>query len=204
MFPRLLDSHIQDLGYGFAFILDLQGLPVVAGSFALLAFDINIRQEVHLDLDQPIPMASLAPSALHIEGEATALVASHSGLLGLGKGLPDRVEDLGVGRRIGSRRPSDGALINDNDFIDLRVEQELVVLPWSLAGPVDLLHQSPVESIVDQCGLARSRDSGDGRQDADGNSRIYILQIILPASYEADEGAAFSSAGRNLDPLLAG
>src|SRR6202042_3934141 len=64
---RLLDRHLQNLGDVLPLEAHLERLPVVALAVALLARHVNVRQEVHLDLDLPIPSAHLAPSTLDIE-----------------------------------------------------------------------------------------------------------------------------------------
>jgi len=185
--PCLLHSHVQDLGNGPALVLDLQGLPVVAASLTLLALDVDIGQKVHLDLDQAVPLAGLTPPPPQVEGEAPRLVAPDSGLLGLGKGLADGIEDLGVGGGIGAGGAADGTLVYDNDLVHLQVEGHAVELSRLMAGLIDLLHQCPVEGVVDQGGLARSRDTSDGGKYSQGYGHIYVLEIVLPAARQSDE-----------------
>ncbi len=97
---RLLDAHIEDVGDGLPAVLHLEGLLVVARPLALLTFDVDVREEVHLDLDEPVALAGLAPPALEVEREPARLVAPDLRLLRLGKDLADIIEDLGVGRRV--------------------------------------------------------------------------------------------------------
>src|SRR5688572_29981161 len=97
-----LNRHLKDVGNRFAFEGYFQGLAVVACAFALVALDIDVGQEVHLDLDDAIALAGLAAAALHVEGEAAGLVAARLGLRQTGEPVADRREGAGVGRRIRS------------------------------------------------------------------------------------------------------
>ena len=47
---RLFDRHVQHFGNVFPLVFHFQGLPVVALALADLAGHVDIRQEVHLDL----------------------------------------------------------------------------------------------------------------------------------------------------------
>ena len=54
--------------------------------------------------------------------------------------------------------------------------------PGVCAGFVDLLHQGPVECIIDQSGLARARDAGDDSENANGNARHRYPSDCSPGS----------------------
>src|SRR6185437_6754108 len=76
-----------------------QSLAVVAGAVADVAGDIDVGEEVHLDLDQAVALARLAPAALDVEAEAAGLVAARLALgqagepvADLGEGAGDRAE----------------------------------------------------------------------------------------------------------------
>ena len=64
---RLLHRHVQHLIDILPLIVNLQRLAVVPLAMADLAGYIDIRQEVHLNLDDAVPAAGLAASALDIE-----------------------------------------------------------------------------------------------------------------------------------------
>ena len=104
---RLLDGHIEDLGDRLALEQDLQGLAVVALALADVAGDVDVGQEVHLDLDQPVALAGFAAAALDVEAEATGLVPADFRLVGLREQLADLVEHARVGRRVRARSSSD-------------------------------------------------------------------------------------------------
>ena len=63
----LLDGHIEYVGDGFAIVLHLEGLTVVALAMTFLAVNVDIRQKVHLDFQRTVSMAGFASTALDIE-----------------------------------------------------------------------------------------------------------------------------------------
>ena len=73
---RLGDGHVEDIGNALPLVVHFEGLPVVARALADLALDIDIRQKVHLDLDDAVAGAGFAAPALDVEGEAARLVAA--------------------------------------------------------------------------------------------------------------------------------
>ena len=73
---RLLDGHLEDVGDALALVVDLQRLAVVALAAADLARHVHVREELHLDLDDPVARTRLAASASHVEREATGGVAA--------------------------------------------------------------------------------------------------------------------------------
>src|SRR5262249_32444267 len=77
---RLFDRHVQDVGDRLALEADRQRLAVVAPALTLLALDVDVGQEVHLDLDLAVTAADLAAPALDVEREAPWLVAARAGL----------------------------------------------------------------------------------------------------------------------------
>lgn len=61
-FTRLFDGHIQHFVDGLTLVLNLQRFTVIAFAFALVARHVDIRQEVHLNLNDAVtPQASQRP-----------------------------------------------------------------------------------------------------------------------------------------------
>ena len=116
---RLADGEVEDLGDVEALVANLEGLPVVAPPVADVAGDEDIGQEVHLDPDLTRALARLAAPALDVEAETARLVAPRPGVGGGGKERPDRVEDLGVGGRVGARGSADGRLVDGDDLVEM-------------------------------------------------------------------------------------
>ena len=102
-----------------ALVLHLQRLAVVARALADLARDVDIRQEVHLDLDDAVALAGLAAPALDVEGEAARLVAAQLGFRQSGEEVADLGEDAGVGGRVGARGAADGRLVDVDHLVQV-------------------------------------------------------------------------------------
>ena len=116
---RLLDGHVQHLGNVLALIAHLERLAVVALALADLAGDVNIRQEVHLDLQQAVAGAGLAAAAANVEREAPGAVAAQLGVLRGGEKAADIVKQPGIRRRVGARRAADGTLVDVDDLVQM-------------------------------------------------------------------------------------
>jgi hypothetical protein len=56
----LPDGHVQNLGDVFILVAHLEGIPIETVAMTDVAGHIDIGEEVHLDLDQPVPLAGLA------------------------------------------------------------------------------------------------------------------------------------------------
>src|SRR3989344_676812 len=101
---RFFNGQIQNLRNIEPVVLNRQGLFVVSGSAALLAFHVNVRQKVHLDFFYALPLANLAPPAFDVERKAPRLIAAASRLSGFGEKLPDKRESPGISGGVGTRR----------------------------------------------------------------------------------------------------
>ena len=93
-------GHVKNIGDAFVFELNFQSFAVVALALAGLAGDINIRQEVHLDLDDTVALTGLAAPAFDVEREPPGLIAARLGLGQARKPIADRGEGPGVGRGV--------------------------------------------------------------------------------------------------------
>src|SRR5204862_5266249 len=93
---RLLDRHVEHVGDRLALEADLERLAVVPAAVALLARHVDVRQEVHLDLDLAVAAADLAAAALDVEREPPGLVAARPRLGRPGEEVADLVEEADV------------------------------------------------------------------------------------------------------------
>ena len=78
MLNRLGDGQFQHIGNGLALVLHLQRGLVETTPITFVAFNVDIREEVHLDFPDPVTLAILAATTLHIEREPARLVSPHS------------------------------------------------------------------------------------------------------------------------------
>src|SRR5690606_21047283 len=97
---RLVDRHVEHVGNVLSPVENIERLPIVALALADLTGDVDIRQELHLDLDDAFAFTGLAPPALDVERESPWAVTAGTGLGHRGEQFPDRGEGTGVGGRV--------------------------------------------------------------------------------------------------------
>ena len=151
---RLLDRHVEDLGDRLALVVNLERLPVVTSPVALLARDVDVREEVHLNTQGAITGTRLAPTTLDVEREASLEVAAHLCLGRLGEELANVVEDARIGCRVAPWRAADGALVDVHDLVDQIEARDALVPTRDDAGAVEFAGQGGVEHVIHQRGLA--------------------------------------------------
>ncbi len=151
---RLLDGHVEDLGDRLALVEDLERLAVVAPALADLARHVDVREELHVDLDRAVTRAGFAAAALDVEGEAAGLVTAHLGLGGRGEQLAHVVEQARVGGRVRPGRPPDGRLVDADELVDQVEAVDALVLARHCPTAVDVAHEDGAEDVVHQRGLA--------------------------------------------------
>src|SRR6185503_4169979 len=143
---------------------DLEGLAVVPAAAADVAGDVDVREEVHLDLDDAVPLARLAPAPADVEGKAPGQVAARPRLGDEREELADRGEEADVGRGVGPGRPADRRLVDVDDLVDRVDAGDLRVRPGEVVGAVELARERLVEDSVDEGGLPGPGDAGHARQ----------------------------------------
>ena len=93
---RLVNRHVEHIGDVLALIGDLERFTIVATSTTDLAFHVDVREEVHFDLDQSASLAIFAASTFDVETEPAGVVATHPRRGKLGKEFPNRSKRPGV------------------------------------------------------------------------------------------------------------
>ena len=101
---RLLDRHLQHVCDRLALEAHLERLLVVAPPVANLARNVDIRKEMHLNLEGAIAATGLATTALDVERETPLLVTARLGVGRIGVELANVIEQSRVCRRIRARR----------------------------------------------------------------------------------------------------
>jgi len=96
----LIHCHIKHIKNALTFILDIQRLTVVSFAFTYLTWNINIRQEIHLYLNNSIAATCLTSSAFHIKAETTFLVTICLRIRRGGEKITDHVKHPGIRCRI--------------------------------------------------------------------------------------------------------
>ena len=119
----LVDGHVEHVGDALTAEQYLQGLAVVAPPLADVALDIDVRQEMHLDLDDAVALAGLAAPALDVEREAAGQIATRLRLGEPGEPVADRGEAARIGRRVRARGAADRRLVDVNDLVAAGVDR---------------------------------------------------------------------------------
>src|SRR5699024_6745070 len=106
-FRGFRDRHVQYFGDIFALVQHFQGLTVIARAITDFTRDINVRQEVHLNLQGAVTLAGLTAPAFNVKAKASRLITAHLRLLSFGKKVTDFIEHTGIGCRVGPWRTPD-------------------------------------------------------------------------------------------------
>ena len=157
-----LESHRQRFG-------------IVAPAAADFALHVYVGQKIHFDAAETVALASFAAPALHVKAEAPGAVAALARFRKHGEELANRREHTGISSGIRARRAADGRLIDLNHFVDLLGANDLAVSAGRLHRAIKLLRQRAVQNVVDQRGLAGSRDAGDHGEQPERKRDVHIL-----------------------------
>ena len=153
---RLGDRHVEHLGYVRALPLYLQRLPVVACAVANFAWNRDIRQELHLDINVAVAGAGFAPAALHVEREPAGLVAPSARFRYRREQFADGCERARVGSRVRARSAPDWRLVYVHHLVYVLDAGYRVAVAGTLAGSVEGLRELLVQDFVYQRALARA------------------------------------------------
>ena len=109
-----------------------------------------IGQEVHLNLDNTVTRAGFTTATLDIEAKAAFFIAPNFGFIGLCKEITNIIEDACISCRIGTRSPTDRALVNVDQAIDVLNPLNGLVFPWFFRIAVELLSDGFLQDPIDQ------------------------------------------------------
>ena len=190
-----IHRHVENVGDIFPLVSDLERFAIVTLAAADLALDIDVRQEMHLDLDQAAAFAVLAPAALDVEAESAGIVTAHTGGRQLRKKLANRCECAGVSNRIRARRPADRALVDHDRLIYLLQSAERFEAPRLLLRIVKLAKQRAAQNIVDQRRFSAAGNTGDAGETAERQSDCDVLQVVLGGADNGEPAGQFGARG---------
>src|SRR5271170_6919172 len=201
----LFHGEVKNFVDALALVLDLEDAGLVAGAAAFLAGQFNIGEELHLDGDGAITFADIAASAGDVEGEVSGGVAAALGFGLRGEELADGIEGLDVGHRVRARGASDGVLVDEDNVVEaLDAFQLFVEVGWvgSFAF-TQLVRNGAVEDIVNERGLARSRDAGDADEHVQRYLDIDALEVVAACAAQLEAFlSGFTAARGNGDGEL--
>ena len=149
-FHRIIDRHIKDLSNIFLLVVYFQGFRIIALTMADLTWDKYVWKEVHFDLDDSVARAGLTAPTLDVKGEASLLVATDFGFIGLSKEVTNIVKNTCVGSRVGTRCSSNRALVNVNQAIHMFNSRNGLELAWLVRIAIKFLCNSFFQNGIDQ------------------------------------------------------
>ncbi len=182
---RVGDRQVQHIRDRLSFIPDLQCFPVVTPALTDLARNVDIGQEVHLDLHQPVALTRFAPPAFDVEREPARPVATQLGLREIGEQLANGREQPRVGRWVGPRRAADRALVDVDHFVDVVEPFDSIVRPWHDLGPIEMARQRLIQDVGHQRRFAGSRNAGHGHEQAERKIDRQLLEIVMRRADDA-------------------
>ena len=147
---------------------------------------------MHLDLDDAVALAGLAASALHVEGEASRLIAARLGFREGREPFPDRREGAGVGRRIRARRAPDRRLVDVDDLVEMFETIDARMRRRMFERAVEPPRGGFVKRIDDEGRFAAAGDAGDAGENPERDRGRDIFEIIAA---RADDGELAARVG---------
>ena len=157
----------EHVGNVFAFVSDLERFAIVTLSVADFAFDINVRQKMHLDFDQPAAFAIFAASAFDIETEPPGIVSADARRRQLREKFANGSERAGVGDRIRARRSSDRALIDHDRLVEMVEAAERAKRSRFFFRVVKMTKERAPQNVIDQRRFAAAGNAGHAGQAAE-------------------------------------
>ena len=179
----LIHGQVENVCDIFTFVGDLQRLAIVAPAVANLALDINVRQKMHLDLDQAAALAILAPAAFDVEAEPAGTVTAHPRSRQLREQFANRTEGAGVGHWIRTGRPPNRALIDHDRLIDLFGAAQCAICARFLFRIVKTPEERAPQNVVHQRGFSAARNTGHTGETTKRESDVDVLQIIFGRTF---------------------
>ena len=133
-----LDCHFQDIIDALAFIFDLQCFTVIALSLTHITGDIDIRQKMHLNLDDAVALACLTAASLDIKGKASGRKAAQFCILRRSIELPNVGKDTRIRGRVGTRRPPNWGLVDFDHLVQRLDPFNLFKRPGAAFGSIQI------------------------------------------------------------------
>ena len=200
---RLFDRHIQDVGDGLALEVHLERLTVVARAVADLTRHIDIRKEVHLNLDRAVAGAVVAPTTLDVERETSGQVAANLSLGRLCEQFAHVVEDPGVCCGVAARGPPDRPLVDMYDLVQVLQALDGLVPTRHLPSAVELVGKNHVEDVVDQRRLSGTRNPCDRNEVVQRKTDIHVVEVVFASPDHRDHPPVLRAPDRRDSDLLA-
>src|SRR5712691_10894044 len=168
------------------FVTDGQRFRIIAAASADVAHQVQVRKKIHFDAAKAIALAGFAAVALHVEAEAAGAVTAFARFRKHGEEIADRRENARVGGGIRPRGAANWGLIDLDYFVDLLGAEDFPVRGGRFRRTVKLLRQGAIENVVDESGLAGTRNACDDGEQSKRQRNVHILQIIRARAKNLD------------------
>ena len=201
----LVHGHLQDVVHVAVPVADRQDFRGEAPAVALGAGHVDIREELHFDFFEAVPLAGGAAAAVHVEREMSGAEAHLPGIGGVGQQSPDGIHGFGVGQGIGAGRAADGALVHQHHVRNLPGTGKFLVAAGFALGVAEVFLQRAVENVVGQGGLARAGHAGQADQQPQGDIHVDAVEVVFgrPSDLQLMLFVWQSSFGRDRNGALA-
>ncbi|CCJ99707.1 hypothetical protein BN130_2423 [Cronobacter malonaticus 507] len=164
---------------GFAFIFDLQRFAVVALAFALIARHVDIRQEVHLNLDNAIALAGFTAAAAYVKAEAARRIAARARFRHACEQFTHWCKDAGIGRRVRTRSTANRTLVDINNFIEMFHALNVAIRRWFGDGrTVELALSNREQRIVDKRRFTGARNASYAGKQPNRQRQGDVFQVV--------------------------
>ena len=183
---RFFDRHIEHVVDIFAFIRYVERFFVKALSAANVALNVHVGQKIHFNDDSPRSLTIFAPAALYVKAESARAVASRFRFGKRCKEIAYAAEKPDVCRGVRPRRAPDGALIDIDNFVDIRNAFDLFEFADRVFCAHKLIAECGIEHVGKQRRFAGSRNARYARKSAEGNLYGNVFQIVLGRSRKFD------------------
>ena len=146
--------------------LHLKHLGTEAPAVAVGTAQIDVGQKLHLDMLEAVAAAGGTTPIARVEAEGAGAVAPLQRQRRLGEQLADRIEGAHHTGGVGARGLADGRLIDQGHVVDPVGTQATIVFAGNRARLAQGAAQGGIEHVLDERGLARAGNAGDGDQAA--------------------------------------
>src|SRR5262249_52384125 len=145
-------------------------------------------------------LAGFATPSLDVEAEAPRFVASDPGLGKHREQFPDVSKQTCISGRVGSRRAPDGGLIDFCDLFGGRKPENFTMGAGIGQSSIQFPRKSLIQDILDQRGLARTRDSGHADEQTEREFGGDVFEVIVSGAFDYKTFAVAGATGlRRLD-----
>ena len=158
---------------------DFQHLAAEALAVAVRAAQVDVGEELHLHVLEAVAAAGGAAAVAGVEAERAGRIAALLRRIRLRVDVADRVPGADVARGVGARGLADGRLVDHDHLGHVLGATQFAVLAGHFGRLALGLQQRGVQNVVDERGLARSRDAGHAHQALQRDRDVDVLEVVL-------------------------